>query len=165
MLCDSATAGVTDFGPRRLSLERWNWTKVNLVQDLDDPPCARLDEHSVIVDDCVFVSAHAVLCGDLIVLDLLWRQNDAYPDIAIVVIGRMMLPDNILMKPGSRVDAKYTGDPAGNATDDPTYGRSDGAARRIARGGAFCCAAWNALRLRCANPERDEDGRYRHCVF
>lgn len=104
----------------------------------------------------------AVFCRDLVVLDPIGRQNDAYPDVAVVVVGRMVFSDNVLVKPRSRVDPKYAGDTAGHATNDPTNGRSDGAGRRITGGGALCGATWNTLRLRRANPERDENSRYRH---
>jgi hypothetical protein len=81
------------------------------------------------------------------------------------VIGRTMFSHNIFVKPRPRVDAKYAGDTASHTADHSADGRADWAGRRITRGGAFCRTTWNALRLRRANPERDENGRYRHCVF
>jgi hypothetical protein len=119
----------------------------------------------VIVDDGVFVSAYAIFCRDLIGLDLIRRQNDTCPHVALVMVRRVVLSYNILMKSGSGVDAKYAGDTAGHPTDDPTNGRSDGAARRITGGRALRGTTWDTLRLRRANPERDENRRYRYCVF
>jgi len=90
----------------------------------------------VIIDDGVSVSMHAIFRRNLIVLNLIRRQDDAYSHVAVVMIGRTMFSHNIFVKPRPRVDAKYASDTASHTADHSPNGRADRAGCRITRSGA-----------------------------
>jgi len=90
----------------------------------------------VIIDDGVSVSMHAIFRRNLIVLNLIRRQDNAYSHVAVVVIRRAMFSHNVFVKPRPRVDAKYAGDTASHTADHSPNGRADRAGCRITRSGA-----------------------------
>lgn len=118
-----------------------------LLDDLNDPAGARLDQHRTLVHDGVAVLARAVLGRDLVVLDALGRQHGANLDLLAVTIGRATLLNHVLAKTRPLLDTEDSSDPADHPADHAAHDAADRASRCIALFGATLDAAGNALRL------------------
>src|SRR6202453_3492238 len=120
---------------------------IALLDDLDDPAAARLDQNRAAVHDRVAIIPYAIFRRHVIIRDAGFRQNRADPDRLVIFIGRSALLDHIAVKAGTLIDAEHPGDAAHHAADDT----ADHGAHRTGRAFAVAGALLNAP----GDPSRD----------
>src|SRR6188768_1304691 len=114
-----------------------------LLDDLDDPSAARLDQNRAAVDDRVAVIANAIFLRYVVIGDAFFRQDGADPQIFAVLIRRAALFDDVTAEARTLVDAEDAVHAADDTTDDP----ADRTGGPFAVTGAPLDASGDALRL------------------
>jgi hypothetical protein len=97
-----------------------------LLDDLDNPVGARIDQNRAAVHDRVAIVPDAVFRRHVVIGDAVVRQNRADPDVIAILIGGAALLDDITAKAGTLIDAEHAGDATDHAANDPA---NDGADR------------------------------------
>jgi uncharacterized membrane protein YeaQ/YmgE (transglycosylase-associated protein family) len=80
-------------------------TTIALLNDLNDPAGARLDQHRAAVYDRVAVVVGAIFRRHVIIGHARFRQNRTDPDRLAIFIGGAALLDHIAVEAGTLVDA------------------------------------------------------------
>ena len=88
-----------------------------LIYDLDDPPRLPINQHRLIVDNCVWIASNVVLRRQIVIWNTGRRQDHARLHILVVGIGRVMLEYNVFVKSRPLVNAERSVDAARNAAD------------------------------------------------
>jgi hypothetical protein len=97
-----------------------------LLDDLDDPVGARIDQYGTVVHDRIAIVAYAIFRWHIVISDAFLGQNCADPDVLVILIGRAMLLDCVTAKARALIDAKdpvdATDDTANDSADDGSEG-------------------------------------------
>ena len=102
-------------------------TGVELIDNLNNCVCARINQHRVSIDDGVLVlSCIRIFRRDFIVRHVPLREHRTNTKFASICVRGVMTFGNIAMEPGPIIDTQYTVDAAYDATDDTANNRSHG---------------------------------------
>src|ERR1700738_4716805 len=97
---------------------------VVLLDDLDNPVGARIDQNRPVVHDRVAIFPGAIFRRHVVIGDAFLRQNRANSDILAALMGRWLALNNITAKAGTLTGAETPGDPpdypANDTADDGT---------------------------------------------
>lgn len=96
------------------------------MNNLHDPPCARINKHDLVVHHGIPIGNVTIFGRHLIILDTLWRQDHTYGDRSLVSKRLRVLFDHILLEPRPFLNSDETID----ATGYGSHGASDNAADR-----------------------------------
>ena len=99
-------------------------------------------QHCPIVDHRVTILTNAIFLRNVIVSHARFWKLSAYPNVALVSVGRSVLFDHVTMEAGSLISAQDACD----TTDDPSDRTSDDSAHRTGSAVAFAGTSFNASR-------------------
>src|ERR1700738_2267372 len=119
-----------------------------LIDDLDNPVGARVDQNRPVVHDRVAIIPGAIFRRHCVIGDALLRQYSADPDILAILIGRATLLDHILAKTGALIDAQNAGDATDHTANDTADDGADRAGRLFSFSRASLDSTGPALGLR-----------------
>lgn len=122
------------------------WTS-DLVDDLDDAPRTRVDEHGVVVDDGVVEARDSELGGHVLEDDAVLGQDGPDLEWASINKGRPPFAEGIDTEPRTAVDPENAVRGADRRADGATNDRTEGASLHLATGRALAGSAFEPLGL------------------
>jgi hypothetical protein len=128
---------------------------VVLLDDLDDPMGARIDQNRTVVHDRVTIIAGAVFRRHLIIGDAFLRQDRANSDVLAILIGGATLLGDVTVKTGTLIDAQNPGDSTDHAANDAADNGTDRAGGSLAISRASLNSTRDTLGL---GGDRQRDG-------
>src|SRR4051794_40678523 len=119
-----------------------------LVDELNDPTGARLDQHGAAVHDRVVVAPRAAIFGrNVVIADSSLGQDRTNCEGLRIRVRRHLLTNNIFAEPRSISDAQNAGNPASHTANHSTDDSTERTRSLAPFSRASRCAARNALRM------------------